>query len=50
MKARGEKSKYIDRGGYRCSEEGWGEIHAVMIENMIRLEKSLRLHIKRYDV
>jgi hypothetical protein len=43
-------AKYLDQGGYRDPEEAWEAIHAVMIENMIRLEKALRPHIERLDM
>ena len=39
--------KQIEVGGYRDDEEKWDEIHDVMIDAMIRLEKALRPHIKK---
>ncbi|MEA3351066.1 MAG: DUF4268 domain-containing protein [Chloroflexota bacterium] len=43
-------AKYLDRGGYRSPEEEWPEIHAEMIDAMIRLEKALTPYIERLDV
>lgn len=41
--------KDIDLGGYR-DEDKWPEIHAAMIDAMIRLEKALKPYIARLDV
>ena len=40
--------KQIDIGGYR--DDNWAEIHEAMVNNMINLEKALRLHIKNLNI
>ena len=42
--------KIIREGGYRDSETKWPEIHASMVEAMIRLEKALKPHISRLNI
>jgi hypothetical protein len=39
--------KTIGLGGYRDEEE-WSEIHEVMVDTMIRLERALGAHIQRF--
>ena len=42
--------KIIREGGYRDSETKWPEIHASMVEAIIRLEKALKPHISRLNI
>ena len=42
--------KIIRKGGYRDAETKWPEIHASMVEAMIRLEKALKPHISRLNI
>ena len=37
----------ILKGGYRSDKDKWPEIHAEMVDAMIRLEKAFRPHIKK---
>jgi hypothetical protein len=40
----------IKEGGYRDPEEKWQEIHKVMVDAMIRLEKAFAPHIRKIKV
>ncbi len=43
-------SKKITTGGYRDEESKWPEIHADMIDAMVRLEKALKPYISKLSV
>ena len=42
--------KIIREGGYHEAETKWPEIHASVVEAMIRLEKALKPHISRLKI
>ena len=42
--------KQFTLGGYRDDEDKWPQIHEVMVDAMIRLEKALKPHIKAIKV